>query len=545
MKCVSDSRPGRVAPSFLALLVAVGWLSGVGRRSEGAVGSVPLTIRSLGVAVQNAPVFTGMPFPPGALGDPERIDLVYNGQSVPRQVQALSFYPDGSVRVVLIGFAVTLAAGQTITAEVRYGERAGVPLDPPLAWTRNTAVRAMFPPRWYGESSVFNLRFLASADNTLAPTFEQRMRAMYTRTSDPPDTTNPDRRNYYDHTHALYTVLLRSGGPDSATARIWEEVAQYREREILHSGPYIGQYSAGSYTNNTYPIDFAVVRRMFPQGLLEDYYFTGDPRSLAVAREIGDALLKDAYTAPTSRFTWTERIPGWEIMGLCGLYEATLDGRYLEAARHLARIEMDHQDAMAVKYPNQGGVPGQTGGFIQDRNGQWYDAGESTASGCGSPFMTTLLCEGLIRLYWLTGDERVKQSVLRAADWLADAAFVAASHPENLTRTDSFWYICRDPANDTVYPGLNPMFLQMLGFAHQATGDPKYLALAKRILAFTDWGSHIKEFNQAMHSSGQGLYLLSHAPGTVPLVWNQGADDPPPAPPGGRHNPRRAAIMQA
>ena len=48
---------------------------------------------------------------------------------------------------------------------------------------------------------------------------------------------------------------------------------------------------------------------------------------------------------------------------------------------------------MATKYPNQGGVSGQTGGFIQDRNGAWFDPEESDVSGAGSPFMTSVLAE--------------------------------------------------------------------------------------------------------------------------------------------------------
>ena len=59
--------------------------------------------------------------------------------------------------------------------------------------------------------------------------------------------------------------------------------AEYRENEILHTGQFAGQYSAGSMTNNLTPIDFSIVRRMYPQGLLEDYYFTGDPRSFQLA----------------------------------------------------------------------------------------------------------------------------------------------------------------------------------------------------------------------------------------------------------------------
>ena len=507
--------------SFLFGLFLFGQLALSTSTAAAASGTIPLSVRCVGSSQSSAPVFTGIPFPMGHLTDPNLIDLVSGGSSVPRQVTVTSTYPDGSVRVALVGFRVTLAAGSTLSAEIRYGSAPGIPLSPEMAWTRNLNILALCPPRWYGESSVFNLRFLASADNTFFPAFESEMRYEYDRQCDPASNTNPDTRNYYDHAHAMYMALLRDGNLANAPVNIWTEVRQYRENEILHSGTYRGQYSAGSYTNNSQPIPFANVRRMFPQGLLEDYYLTGDARSLEVAREIGEAYLIDAYQQGV-RFTWTERIPGWELMGLGSLYEATLDSRYLDAARYVADIAMDHQDAMAVKYPNQGFISGQTGGFIQDRNGAWYDPSESTASGAGSPFMTSLLCEGLIRVYWLTGDARVRQSILNACDWLADAGYTSS--------TRSFWYVCRASDNSDSTPSLNPMWFQMLGFAHQATGDPKYRTIAASIAGVNDWGNHIKEFNQGMHCSGQGLYLLQNAAGTVPLTLGTGSAPPPSAP---------------
>jgi hypothetical protein len=486
------------------------------------MGTIPLTVKSLVGPVSAAPVFTGIPFPPGACRDVSLIELLAP-EPAPRQMKLLSSYPDGSVRVALLGWKVTLAAGQTITASVRYDQSAGIALSPPLPWSRHAAVLALCPPRWYGESTVFG-RFLASADNTLFPAFEPMMRSCYTRTSDPPTDINPDNRNYYDHAHALAMTLLRGGGPDSAQRRAWDEVNLYRENEILHTGSYRGQYQAGSIQSHASPIPFNVVRRMYPQGLLDDYYLTGDERSLAVAKEIGEAFVVDAGRQGQA-FTYTERTPGFELIGLCALHEATGDARYLTAAKTVANIELNHQDAMAKKYPNQGGVTGQTGAFVQDRYGRWYDEEESTASGAGSPFMTTVLCDGLIRLYWLTGDDRVRWGILRAADWLADAAFTYGS--------DACYYICRDPKDATTTPSLNPMFIQMLGFAHQSTGEAKYLAIAKRMLVVNDWGNHIKEFNQGMHSSGQGLALLQAAPGTIPLTLGE-APEPPEPPPVGK-----------
>ena len=401
----------------------------------------------------------------------------------------------------------------------------GIELKPTLAWVRNPSVMVLCPPEWYGASGVYNLPFLSSAENDFAPDFEDHMKRKYLRSSHPPRSVNPDERNYYDHVHALYMVLVRSGGPDSILRRIREEVVQYRDYEIVHSGPFRGHYLAGHIRRASIPMELSVVRRLYVQGLLEDYYFSGDRRSFDVAREMADALLADSSRLPES-YTWTERTPAWTIMGLTSFYEATLERKYLEAAKRVAGVMIEHQLRMAALYPNQGGVKGQTGGFLQNRLGAWFDPDESTASGAGSPFMTALLLEGMIKLYWLTGDEgnrgqgsgsrvqgggeELRRSILAACDWLADVAYEP--------KKSAFWYIARDPANIELTPGLAPLFLQSLGFAYQATGEERFREIARAILKDQDWGGHTKEFNQAMRTSGQGLLLLSKPPRTVSLT---------------------------
>jgi hypothetical protein len=209
----------------------------------------------------NAPVFTGIPFPPGALRDVTQLSMVSAGFAVPRQVKALSYYPDKSLRVVLLGFRVTLAAGQALSAEVRYGAGAGTSLTPAMPWVRNTNVLALCPARWYGDSGVFNLAFLPSAANTIFPAFETRMREKFAAHCDPPSTLDPDFRGYYDHIHALYMTLLRSGGPYSVVSRIWDEIRRYRDVEILPSGGYAGQYRAGTRLTNSSPLLLDTIRR--------------------------------------------------------------------------------------------------------------------------------------------------------------------------------------------------------------------------------------------------------------------------------------------
>jgi hypothetical protein len=135
-----------------------------------------------------------------------------------------------------------------------------------------------------------------------------------------------------------------------------------------------------------------------------------------------------------------------------------------------------------------------------------------------------------MRLYWLSGDARLAQSIVWAATWMERAAFVPADHPANVEGGDAFWYICRASDNSEVYPALNPMDFAALGFAYQQTGDARFLTLAQRLLSANMWGRSIKEYNQALRTAAQGLYLLSKAPGSVALTLGQGTQTPAPAP---------------
>lgn len=475
--------------SFLVVLI----LSSPSAFAQQA-GSVELDLKTKGADQVAAPVFAGIPFPAGRLFDSEQIKVFSDGVELSRQVQVLSKYRDGSLRVLLLGLRVTSQSGEKKRLTIAYNQGQGVQIDPPIDWQFNQSIILSLPSAWYSQSDVFG-PLLPLAENTIFLDFDWRMIGMFKRTSKQPD-ANPDNRNFYDHAHALYGVFLRKGNA-SAYKLAHQEVLQYRENEIIHSGKFKGQYSAGSSRNNAQPIPISILRRMYIEGLIEHYYLTGDPRSFEVAREIADAFVDDVYR-DQKRFVRTERNPSFPLIGLVVFYEATLEQKYLDAAKLIVDTVLDHQAQMAIKYPERAGA------FVQD---PWFDTAETTLVGA-SPWMTTLLCDGLIKYYRVTGDERVKQSVIMATDWLVNVAYVPVDK--------SYYYAEGDPRLGTT-PDLNPMMLEMLGLAWQATGDSRYRDQALEILSVNAWGSRIKSFNQAMRSSGRGLKCLQEPPGTVRL----------------------------
>jgi hypothetical protein len=77
---------------------------------------------------------------------------------------------------------------------------------------------------------------------------------------------------------------------------------------------------------------YADIAHMFLRGLVVHYWCTGEERSLEMARKIADHI---APLAESFREFGNERQIGWGLYALTGIYEATLDERYLNAATKL------------------------------------------------------------------------------------------------------------------------------------------------------------------------------------------------------------------
>lgn len=77
---------------------------------------------------------------------------------------------------------------------------------------------------------------------------------------------------------------------------------------------------------------YADIAHMFLRGLVLHYWTTGEERSLEVARKIADHI---APQAMTGEGFGNERQIGWGLYALSGIYEATLDEKYIKAASAL------------------------------------------------------------------------------------------------------------------------------------------------------------------------------------------------------------------
>lgn len=87
--------------------------------------SVPLTITErLNIERRNQPVTSGVPLPEGQLFDPTQLRLLDElGNAIPLQTEVLAWWPDGSIRWILLSFRISVEPGATRQLTLQYGSQ--------------------------------------------------------------------------------------------------------------------------------------------------------------------------------------------------------------------------------------------------------------------------------------------------------------------------------------------------------------------------------------------------------------------------------------
>jgi hypothetical protein len=445
-------------------------------------------------------VSLGVPFPPGALRSTARLRVLDSaGAEVPAHVASLATWPrDGSQRSVLVAFRAGPAAGLPLTAgsrtrwSIEYGGAPGQRTEPMDARPDGPVV-ASLPPAWYARSRVIGPQVPAAQNRAFAAWEAEIERSLvgmqppwrsYGRSCERTAT----ERSYYDAPHALFQRFIRHGTAESYR-RAREETLWYRQNNLAwYEDGQVAIYSCSQPWDPAKPLSWAVLRNMLAQGMLDDYLLTGDPEAARALRGLGEAYLRNLPALSTGTevtLTVTERNLAWPMMGLASYYA-------LEQRPEIAQA-LDQLVAMAVAWQEAG----TSGGFEHDLHRPDPDECGRGPRG-GSPFMTSLLIDGLMDTWFLTRDERIPPVVLRAAAWYRDHAFDA-------THT-AFLYLwgCEDRdygQEDWSY--LNLLIVHVFGAAHHLSRDPAWLDLGDLIarsgLARMD-ATKPKEWSQAMRS---------------------------------------------
>lgn len=238
-----------------------------------------------------------------------------------------------------------------------------------------------------------------------------------------------------------YFSIGGGGYPGAAAAkgRVWSH-------SIGHTGGYFqespvkGQGSpAGGFSSS----------HTWTEGHYEHYFLTGDRRSLEVANNIADVY--DTYATINYDFT-NCRVPGWTLIFTMGAYDATGDPFYLNAARIIVDRVLERQT------PDGGWRRILVPGHCKHKPNHHGNAG----------FMVGVLMTGLKNYAEVTGDQRAKDSVVKAAHFMIEDMWI----PE----AKAFRYTSCPTSN--VAPGLNLLVAEGIAYAWRQTKEPELRRVA-------------------------------------------------------------------
>ena len=196
-------------------------------------------------------------------------------------------------------------------------------------------------------------------------------------------------------------------------------------------------------------------------GFILHYFLTGDPRSLETARMVADRY--DGHYTRNYDFA-NCRNNGWHLILTMEMYKAAGDEFYLNAGRIIVERTLDRQTA----------------------DGGWRRMLVPAHCRCDPPrhtgnasFAVGILLVGLKSYHQATGDPRVAESIVRAADFLIDSTWVeeargfrATSCPHTKVSSDNFqnglagicyaWRISRKPRFEHVLRQATPKAIEAL-----------------------------------------------------------------------------------
>lgn len=159
------------------------------------------------------------------------------------------------------------------------------------------------------------------------------------------------------------------------------------------------------------------------EGLWHYYMLTGEPRAREVAEGLGNFFAKIAAWKDFLDYRDDEeRTIGWALKALVACYRATLNPRFKLAAQMVVEQALAGQDADTGNwdhplYPNE-------------------DKHRPVCMG-GKPWMVGIVLQGLREYHLAFGDDRVANSIMKAADWVIWSDYRYMTCPDHEARDGS------------------------------------------------------------------------------------------------------------
>jgi len=248
--------------------------------------------------------------------------------------------------------------------------------------------------------------------------------------------------NEYDPPHTLYMQYARTGerrfrSIAEAAAQHWIDVdfCHYSE-DLLREGAHIA-HSARHATGGVTP------SHQWVEGLIDYYHFTGKRESLEKALAIGENIIRHMQLERYQRLgEYQARDTGWALLALLALYRETYNKRYLEMSKEIVEEFLRWGEKLGV-----------------------FLAPYTSHTQVRVPFMITIALNSLMRYYWITKDERVRNLILKQTDDLI----------ENARMRGGIVYYKELPSLQG--RSATPHLLETLAYAYRLSGDQRYLKI--------------------------------------------------------------------
>jgi len=474
-----------------------------------SAGQVAVTVTADRGTVSDLLLSVAVPFAPGVITEPSQIRLLEgDGSERASNVDVLARWPaDGSIRSALMVFRTTLAGGAEESLQIDYGAARERTLADPVVASPDADAVALLDTAWLASSRVSG-PLVPSDANVRFAAFESEVTTRLS-TMDPAFESygvscggTSRHRTYYDSPHTLWLHYLRAATP-SNYRRAREESTWYRANELeWHEGRDLAvQICEADDWTPADKINWGVIRRMTGGGMLDDYLVTGDPAAREAVVAMGEAFVRSLPAQRGGRensLRVTERNLAWTLMGVAAYYAVEPTPEVRAALDSLVQEAIDWQGA------------GSSGAFEHDIVRP--DPEECSDGPAGaSPFMTSLLIDGLMDAYALTGEARIADVVERSAQWFRDAAVTPSG--------DAFRYLwaCNSNSYSDTSSELNNLIVHVFGAAFEVTGDTAWLDVGD---GFADAGlrdiyvGRPKQWNQTVR--GFARYVGYRAGGRMP-----------------------------
>ena len=240
----------------------------------------------------------------------------------------------------------------------------------------------------------------------------------------------------YDTQHAMFLEFIRSGNP--LAWRLGESAELHnRDVDTIHWAPAPGDVGAvyvhqmghvGDYYDRSVPGTLGFPRGGFTvshawvEGHFAHFFLTGDRRSYNTGRAIADYFIRRQMSRPYDFLT--TRVPGWHLIMNASALAATGDPYYLNASRVIVDRVIETQDVQPRPlgaYQAKGRKPYQVGGWSRMMRPGHCRCEPRHRGNAG--FMVAVLLSGLKYTHDVTGEERIKECIIRGAHYLLDETY--------------------------------------------------------------------------------------------------------------------------